>query len=74
MADVATSYPGFAEALLRLHTAYGEEQLALAQNRELTSGPGDAAAMSDPVAEARNFLAARRNCFPALDENAQAVA
>jgi predicted transcriptional regulator/transcriptional regulator with XRE-family HTH domain len=74
VADIATSYPGFAEALLRLHTAYGEEQLALAQNRELTSGPGDAAASSDPVVEARNFLAARRNCFPALDENAQVVA
>jgi len=74
VADIATSYPGFAEALLRLHTAYGEEQLALAQNRELASGPGDAAVMSDPVTEARNFLAARRNCFPALDDSAQAVA
>src|ERR1700761_4652025 len=29
-ADLAASYPGITEALLRLHTAYKEEQLALA--------------------------------------------
>ena len=29
-ADVATNYPGIAEALLRLYTAYGEEQRLLA--------------------------------------------
>lgn len=74
IADIATSYPGIAEALLRLHTAYGEEQLALAQQREVAEGTGDAGALSDPVSEARNFLAARRNCFPALDDSAQAVA
>ena len=33
IADIAAGYPGFAEALLRLHTAYNEEQLALAQQR-----------------------------------------
>ena len=32
-ADVAANYPGFAEALLRLHTAWREEQLALEQQR-----------------------------------------
>lgn len=71
MSDIATSYPGFAEALIRLHTAYGEERLALAQRHEGVTGGEDAA---DPVAEARQFLAARRNCFPLLDESAAAVA
>ncbi|MWV29362.1 helix-turn-helix domain-containing protein [Aurantiacibacter rhizosphaerae] len=71
--DIATSYPGMAEALLRLHTAFGEEQLALAEKREVQQGgAGDAA--PDPVAEARAFLAARRNCFPALDDSASAAA
>ncbi len=72
VADIATSFPGFAEALMRLHTAYGEEQLALAARRE-GGGEGGAAA-PDPVAEARNFLAARRNCFPALDDSAALAA
>ncbi|GGD79622.1 helix-turn-helix domain-containing protein [Croceicoccus mobilis] len=76
VADIATSYPGFAEALMRLHTAYGEEQLALAARRETERGGGGAAAASviDPVAEARNFLAARRNCFPTLDDSASLAA
>lgn len=76
IADIATSYPGMAEAMLRLHTAYAEEQIALAQRRELgpQSGSGEGEAVSDPVGEARTFLAARRNCFPALDDSAQAVA
>ncbi len=74
IADIATSYPGFAEALIRLHTAFEEEQLELAQRREIASG-GDAGALApDPVTEARNFLAARRNCFPALDDSASELA
>ncbi|WP_420810801.1 helix-turn-helix domain-containing protein [Croceicoccus ponticola] len=75
-ADIATSYPGFAEALLRLHTAFTEEQMAHAQRREMASsglGSVDMAA-TDPVGEARAFLAARRNCFPALDDHAADVA
>ena len=73
VADIATSYPGFAEAIMRLHTAYREEQMALAERR---ADPIDGAAgsASDPVAEARAFLAARRNCFPALDDSAAALA
>ncbi len=78
-ADVAANYPGFAEALLRLHTAWREEQLALADR---VADEGDAAregvtaadAAADPVAESRRFLAARRNCFPALDEAAERTA
>jgi predicted transcriptional regulator len=62
-----------AEALLRLHTAFGEEQLALAARRETGHGGADSAA-PDPVAEARAFLTARRNCFPTLDDSASEVA
>lgn len=69
--DVATSYPGMAEALLRLYTAFGEEQLALAARREEGAGSAPAA---DPVGEARAFLAARRNCFPSLDDSAAELA
>ncbi len=70
MADIATSYPGFAEAFLRLHTAFSEEQMTLAQRQ--AHGAGEA--LPDPVGEARAFLAARRNCFPLLDEAAEAAA
>lgn len=71
--DIATSYPGVAEALLRLHTAFGEEQLALAAQREFRRSGGSESA-SDPVSEARAFLAARRNCFPTLDDSASMAA
>jgi predicted transcriptional regulator/DNA-binding XRE family transcriptional regulator len=74
-ADVATSYPGVTEALLRLYTAYKEEQLALAdrgaEGRAVGARSTDA---PDPVAEARRFLAARRNSFPALDDAAERLA
>lgn len=73
ISDIAASYPGFGEALLRLHTAYSEEQMALAERREASFGE-DGASPLDPVAQARNFLAARRNCFPVLDESAATVA
>ena len=70
IADIATSYPGFAEALLRLHGAHDEAQLALAQRRE-QAGADPA---SDPVTEARDFLSRHRNCFPDLDDSATAIA
>ena len=75
LADIAASYPGFGEALLRLHAAFSEEQLALAELRE-QAGAGEAGGhrFHDPVAQARSFLAARRNCFPLLDESAAALA
>ncbi|WP_298192414.1 short-chain fatty acyl-CoA regulator family protein [Novosphingobium sp.] len=69
VADVATSYPGITEAMLRLHTAYMREQQALASYRG--GAGGDAA---DPLAEARRFVAQRRNYFPALDSKAEALA
>jgi hypothetical protein len=67
VADVATSFPGITEAMLRLHGAYMREQQALAG---LRAGAGTDAA-SDPVGEARRFVAARRNYFPALDSRAE---
>jgi predicted transcriptional regulator/transcriptional regulator with XRE-family HTH domain len=70
--DVATSYPGVAEALLRLYTAYQEEQMALAdRGAEARAGGLRTSDAPDPVAEARRFLAARRNCFPPLDDAAE---
>ena len=68
IADLATSFPGVSEALLRLHGAYVREQRALAEQR-IGDGPGE----SDPVAEARRYIAERRNHFPTLDERAEAL-
>ncbi|PNG27396.1 helix-turn-helix domain-containing protein [Methylocella silvestris] len=73
--DVATSYPGVTEALLRLYLAYKEEQMALAdRGAEGRSGGDRGADAPDPVAEARRFLAARRNSFPGLDNAAERLA
>ena len=74
--DLATNFPGLLEGFLRLYTAYQQEHLALADlGAEAQAGDGgqgvDAA---DPVAESRRFLAARRNCFPKLDDAAEALA
>ena len=69
--DVATSFPGISEAFLRLHTAWTERQLELADR---SASLAEAADPADPVAEVQRFLAARRNCFPALDEAAEAIA
>ena len=66
--DVSRSYPGMAEAIIRLYTAYRDGQLALADHG------GDAKDAPDPVAEARRFLSARRNSFPALDDHAERIA
>lgn len=68
VADLATNFPGVSEALLRLHGAYIREQQALADQRP--DGPGQ----SDPVAEARRFVAGQRNHFPALDSRAEELA
>ncbi|MGB3042623.1 MAG: short-chain fatty acyl-CoA regulator family protein [Xanthobacteraceae bacterium] len=79
ISDIAVGYPGLAEAFLRLYTAYREEQLALADRKGpgLTGsgspeGGGDIDA-SDPVAEVRRFLAARRNNFADLDDAAERI-
>src|SRR5471030_1037213 len=72
-ADVATNFPGITEALLRLYTTYQHEQLALAdRGAEARADPdGPSAEAADPVDESRAFLAARRNCFPTLDDAAE---
>jgi len=70
VADLAASFPGISEVLLRLHGAYAREQQALAQQRE---SPG-AEQASDPIAEARRFVAQHRNYFPGLDGPAEDLA
>jgi predicted transcriptional regulator/DNA-binding XRE family transcriptional regulator len=69
--DVATNFPGVVDAFLRLYTAYQEEQLALADHG---AEPAGGQIASDPVAEARRFIAARRNSFPILDDSAEHIA
>ncbi|MBB4613331.1 helix-turn-helix domain-containing protein [Novosphingobium taihuense] len=67
VSDVAASFPGVTEALLRLYGAWQREQQALAEQRSALPGPG----ASDPVGEARRFVAARRNYFPTIDSKAE---
>jgi XRE family transcriptional regulator, fatty acid utilization regulator len=75
VSDVTTNFPGITEALLRLYTAYQEEQLALAdRGASVSSADESGSDLSDPVAESRRFLAARRNSFPALDDAAEQLA
>ena len=74
-ADITTNFPGITEALLRLYTAYREEQLALAdRGAEAHTAAGPAPDAADPVAESRRFLEARRNSFPTLDDAAERLA
>ena len=70
VSDVATSFPGISEALLRLYGAYSREQAALAG---MGAGLGGTAA-DDPVVEARRFIASRRNFFAGLDARGEALA
>lgn len=70
VADVATNFPGITEALLRLHGAYTREQQALAEQH----ASGGATAGSDPIGEARRFVASHRNYFHALDARAEELA
>lgn len=70
VSDVAASFPGVTEALLRLYGAWQREQQALAEQRSAVPGTG----ASDPVGEARRFVAARRNYFPAIDSKAEELA
>jgi predicted transcriptional regulator/DNA-binding XRE family transcriptional regulator len=70
VSDLATSFPGISEALLRLHGAYVREQQALAQRRG-HHGTGET---HDPVDEAQAFLAARRNYIDSLDRRAEDLA
>ena len=70
VADVASNFPGISEALLRVYGAYQREQRALAEQQV----EGGNAAASDPVGEARRFVAAQRNYFDVLDLKAEALA
>ncbi|MDE2595671.1 MAG: DUF2083 domain-containing protein [Sphingomonadales bacterium] len=68
VADLAGSFPGVTEALLRLYGAWTREQAALADRAD-SGGEGP-----DPVAEARRFVASRRNWFPSLDARGETLA
>lgn len=70
ISDLAMSFPGVAEALLRLHGAYSREQQALAEQRDAEPGAHD----SDPVREAQRFFAASRNYYHSLDTQAEELA
>lgn len=70
VADLATSFPGISEALLRLHQAYTREAQALAEQR----AAGPMAEENEPVREAQRFLAANRNYFHVLDTRAEELA
>ena len=73
--DIVTGFPGLTEAFLRLHTAWREENLALADSKaEFWGAEAPGGEIVDPVAEARRFLAARRNNFPGLDDTAETLA
>lgn len=72
--DAARNYTGVTEAFLRLYTAYREEQLALADRGAEVRGGLASPDAPDPIAEARRFLAARRNSFPLLDDAAERLA
>jgi len=72
VADLATSFPGVTEALLRLHGAYLREQQALA-DRQL-GRDDEAPDAPDPVRAAQEFLAAEHNHFPTLDARAEELA
>ncbi len=74
LTDIATNFPGVTEALLRLYTTYQEGQLAFADRGVAGSSAEDADDASDPMAESRRFLAARRNSFPTLDDAAERLA
>lgn len=67
VADLAASFPGVSEALLRLYGAYTREQAALADRGADGDGP-------DPVTETRRYLAERRNFFAGLDVRGEALA
>lgn len=69
VADLAASFPGVSEALLRLYGAYTREQAALADH-----GNDAGAGAPDPMSEVRRYLAEKRNFFPGLDVRAEALA
>lgn len=73
VADIAVSYPGFAEALLRLHQAFSEEQLALAERRG-AGEPRTGGSAANPAVEARAFLSSHANYFADLDGSAARIA
>jgi predicted transcriptional regulator/transcriptional regulator with XRE-family HTH domain len=79
LADLALTFPGVAEALLRLHGAFLREQQALAEQRPAIPlvGGREGHAMddaSDPQAQTQRFIASHRHHFPTLEARAEELA
>ena len=74
VADLAASFPGVSEALLRVYGAYTREQAALASSGAESGEGAPDAAVPDAVAEVRRYLAAHRNYFATLDARGEAIA
>lgn len=72
IADLATSFPGVAEVILRLHGAFAREQQALA-DRRLGAAAADSTS-PDPVRAVQDFFSNNRNYFPTLDARAEELA
>jgi len=70
VADLATSFPGISEALLRLYGAWRREQEALADQRV----SGGSVEQPDPFTEVRRYFTAQRNHFPSLETRAEELA
>ena len=72
IADLATSFPGVAEVILRLHGAFARDQQALA-DRRLGAAATDSTT-PDPVRAVQDFFSSNRNHFPTLDARAEELA
>ena len=67
--DLLSGNPAMGEAVAALYQAYRASQTAMMELRS-----AGAAAQSDPLEEAREFIANARNYFPALDEAGEETA
>lgn len=73
--DAAANFPSLAEGMLRLYSAYQRDHATVADfSAESISRAGSESTAPDPVAEARQFIATRRNSFPALDDASERLA
>jgi predicted transcriptional regulator/DNA-binding XRE family transcriptional regulator len=66
--DLAAVNPALSEAVAALYSSYRASQRAVMEAR---AGGGE---IKDPLEDARDFIDAARNYFPALDETGEAVA
>ena len=69
MVELSAGLPAAAEAFAALYDAWRASQTELIEARA-----AGRSAIDDPVEEARSFLQARRNHFPAIEEATEAIA